>query len=82
MVLPAWLDDAPMPGVLGHRRCCDFRSLTLYDEAFRDLLTCINPGARSDRGWSFSSLTLDATRKDRLVQIAREPTMCQWVLDY
>ncbi len=82
VVLPALLDDAPLPTFLGHRRCCDFRRPDLYDGAFRDLLTRINQGARSGRAWSFSSLTLDATRKDRLVRVASEPTMQQWVLDY
>jgi hypothetical protein len=71
-----------MPRCRGFWGTGDVMTPDLYDGAFRDLLTRINPSAPPGRACSFSSLTLDATRKDRLVHISREPTMRQWVLDY
>lgn len=82
VVLPIILDDCTVPTFLAHRLYVDFRQSAIYDQSFRELLRRIDPLALPQTDYSFYSLTLGATRKDRLVQAAKNPSMKRWVLDY
>jgi hypothetical protein len=82
VVLPVLLEDCEIPTFLVHLLYIDFRQATQYDEAFCKLLKRLNPEALPAASHSFYSLTITATRKDRLVEIAKNPSMAKWVLDY
>jgi hypothetical protein len=82
LVLPILLEDCNLPPFLAHRLYIDFRHPHQYDESFRNLLKRINPEALPQAAHSFYGLTIGATRKDRLVQAARDCSMTNWVVDY
>ena len=82
VVLPVMLEECTVPAFLAHRLYVDFRQPAGYDQAFRELLRRIAPSVLPQTDYSFYSLTLGATRKNRLVQAAKNPSMRNWVLDY
>ncbi|HSK73253.1 MAG TPA: toll/interleukin-1 receptor domain-containing protein [Pyrinomonadaceae bacterium] len=82
VILPLRLDDCVIPTFLIHRLFIDFQQAVCYDEAFCDLLRRIHPEALPESAYSFYSLTIGATRKDRLVRIAKNSAMKDWILDY
>jgi hypothetical protein len=82
VVLPVIVDDCAVPTFLAHRLYVDFRQPAIYDQSCRELLRRIAPSALPQTDYSFYSLTLGDTRKDRLVQAAKNPPMKRWVLDY
>jgi hypothetical protein len=82
VILPVLLEDCEIPAFLVTRLHIDFRQAVQYDESFRKLLQRLNPEALPAASHSFYSLTITATRKDRLVEIAKNPSMAEWVLDY
>lgn len=82
VVLPLLLEDCEIPAFLITRLYIDYRQAAQYDKAFCNLLERINPAALPSAPHSFYSLTITATRKDRLIEIAQDPSMAKWVLDY
>lgn len=82
VVVPLLLENCAIPPFLVHRLYVDFRKAIQYDGAFRQLLQRLNPEALPETAYSIYSLTINATRKNRLVQTANDPQMKEWVIDY
>lgn len=82
VVVPLLLDDCEIPAFLAPKLYVDFRQAVQYDESFGQLLRRLNPEALPKKKYSTYSLTINATRKERLVQAAQDVRMREWVLDY
>lgn len=80
MVLPLLLGDIKdrdIPVFLIDQLYADFRKVTQYDYAFRELLRRLKPDAAPER-----VLNVDTFRKDQLVQTAKNNVMYDWILNY
>lgn len=81
-LLPVRLDSSPVPTLIVDKLYADFRNPRQYDVEFRQVLGRVRPDALPSVEHSFYCLTLDCTRKDRLVRAARSANMHAWVVDY
>ena len=71
------LETKQIPVFLIDQLFADFRQPCKYDIAFRELLQRLKPRKNSD-----GVLIIDAFRKNRLVEIAQDMSMRDWILDY
>jgi TIR domain len=81
-VLPLLLDNGDVPFLLIDKVHANFKRPEHYDSEFQRLLDCIEPRSLPKNGYSFYCLTVGATRKDRLVQAAKDSQMRDWIIDY
>jgi hypothetical protein len=82
VVVPLLLADCVRPAFLIHRLYCDFRRPDEYDRSFQMLLRRVQPTAVPKTEHSRYALTLDGSRSSRLIEVARDPRMNAWVVDY
>jgi hypothetical protein len=81
-LLPIRLDDSAVPTLVVDKLYTDFRNPRQYDLEFRKVVGRINPDALPRLEYSFYCLTLDWTRKGRLVRAAQDPSMRDWMIEY
>jgi len=81
-ILVPGLTDEEIPPSLEEHLWADFRPPPRYDHAFRLLLRRVNPRALPVPERLCYGLTLNASRKERLVAAGQASALRPWVLEY